>query len=88
MQEFEKLEEEFAKWTGCDHMVVCSSGTAALHLAFEVLRSPEGEGWREPHNRHVAIPDCTMIACPRAVVAAELMPYFVPVNELGLIDNF
>lgn len=44
MQAHQRLELEWAKLHDLDPagMVCCSSGTAALHLAFEALRLPQG----------------------------------------------
>jgi dTDP-4-amino-4,6-dideoxygalactose transaminase len=50
--------------TNPDQMVACSSGTAALHLALEALRLDNG--------RSIALPDYTMIACPRAATMVGL----------------
>lgn len=75
MQAFEKLEIEWATFNELDPkgMVACSSGTAALHLALESLRLPQGS--------QVIVPDYTMIACPRAVTMAGLVPVFVDCDD-------
>lgn len=80
MQDFELLEDQFAKWNGlpATGMVCCSSGTAALHLALEAFRLPEGS--------EVIVPDFTMIACARAVVLAGLESVFVDCGEDLNID--
>jgi perosamine synthetase len=85
MEAYEELELELCKWCGvCNNhasesnMVVCSSGTAALHLALESLMLPEGSG--------VIIPDFTMIACARAVTLAGLVPIMVDVDDALLMD--
>jgi dTDP-4-amino-4,6-dideoxygalactose transaminase len=78
MQPYEQLEEEFAQWAGCPHMVVCNSGTSALHLALETLGVPAGS--------EVLVPDFTMIACARAVTLAGLKPVFVDCDDYGLMD--
>jgi perosamine synthetase len=80
MQPFEQLEVEWAKFNDLDPagMVACSSGTAALHLAFEALPIPKGS--------NVAVPDYTMIACPRAVTMAGLDPYFFDCDKRLLLD--
>ena len=72
MEAYELLEKKFASEIGCENTVAVSSGTAALHLAFEVLR------WSHNLDRQsrVAVPDYTMVACPRAVTMAGLQPYF------------
>lgn len=78
MQPFERLERDFARFVGCEpeQMVVCSSGTAALHLALESLGIPE--------VGCVVVPDYTMIACPRAVSMARMVPMFADVDARSL----
>lgn len=75
-----ELEEKFGEFVGNPNMVVCSSGTAALHLAFEVLKE-----YYEFHEDPIAVPDTAMIACPRAVKLAGMIPNFVSVSGLGLL---
>lgn len=79
MKPHEELEQKWAEFNGTDPagMVGCASGTAALHLAFEALRLPPGSG--------VVVPDLTMVACARAVVAAGLVPVFADVDERGIL---
>ncbi len=69
MEPYQLLEDELVAATASTHVVACASGTAALHLALETLRLPPGS--------KVLVPDYTMVACPRAVVAAGLTPVFV-----------
>src|SRR5262245_33412737 len=71
MEAYEQLEVELANWAGGTpaQYVVCSSGTAALHLALEAFRLPP--------NTEVIVPDFAMIACARAVTLAGLKPIFV-----------
>jgi dTDP-4-amino-4,6-dideoxygalactose transaminase len=73
------LEVEWAKFNDLDPagMVACSSGTAALHLAFEALPIPK--------RSTVAVPDYTMIACPRAVTMAGLKPVFIDCKKDTLL---
>jgi len=77
MQTFEQLEKEFGEWTGQPNMVACSSGTAALHMALEVLR--DRFKWKE--GSEVLVPNFTMAACARAVVMAGLTPVFVDCDD-------
>jgi len=79
MQPYERLERDFAKWAGFEpeQMVVCSSGTSALHLAAEAM------GLRDSR---CAMPDFTMIACPRAVSMAGMRPAFVDCKKDLTID--
>jgi perosamine synthetase len=78
VQAFEQFESEFGQWAGVPNVVACASGTAALHLALEALQLPLGS--------EVLVPDYTMIACPRAVVMAGLVPVFVDCGDDLLID--
>jgi perosamine synthetase len=74
-QPFELLEDEVADWAGYPrgHVVSCSSGTAALHIALEALQLPQGAT--------VIMPDLTMVACARAVHLAGLVPQFVDCKD-------
>jgi len=82
VEPYEVLEQEWARWNGLNPagMVVCASGTAALHLAFEALRLPPGS--------EVLCPDYTMVACPRAIVAAGLTPVFVDCRADNLLMDW
>lgn len=77
MQEFERLEKEWAEFNELEpeNMVVCNSGTAALHLAFESLQEffPIKEG-------AIACPSFSMVACPRAIAMAGMIPAWVDVD--------
>ncbi len=70
MEPFELLERELQEWSGMPHVVCCSSGTAALHLALEAMRG-QNRGTR------VILGDFNMIAVPRAVSLAGMEPIFV-----------
>ena len=61
-----------------EQVVACSSGSAALHLALEALQLPPGS--------EVLCPDYTMVACPRAIVMAGLVPVFVDCGDDLLMD--
>lgn len=80
MNAFQQLEHDFARWLNLDPlgMVACSSGTAALHLAFEALQLPQGS--------RVLVPDLTMVACPRAMAMAGHEAVFVDCNNRLLMD--
>lgn len=82
-QPFEELEVRFADFNEVEpgHVIAVSSGTAALHLACEVLVK------MRPRYFSILIPEFTMVACPRAAVMAMLRPMFVDVgNDLLLPD--
>ena len=80
MQPYQLLEVKLAEWLNLDPagMVVCSSGTAALHLAIEVLVPKK--------DSQVLVPDYGMIACPRAVTLANCMPVFIDCGDDLLIN--
>ena len=81
MQPFEQLEQEWARFNDLDPagMVACSSGTSALHLACESMDLPLGS--------NVICPDFTMIACPRAISLAGMIPVFVDCDDKLLLDH-
>lgn len=80
MQQYELLEKELEQWSGCDNVVACSSGTAALHLALEALQIPN------PEKRSVIIPDYCMVACARAVSLAGMHPVVIDCRRDLLIN--
>ena len=69
MQSYEMLESELAQWIGTNDVVVCSSGTAALHIAIESFGIPLG--------REVIIPNYSMIACALSVSMGGMIPVCV-----------
>lgn len=79
MEPYEKLEQEFGKWIDNPNVAVCSTGTAALHLAFESLGLPKCS--------QVIVPQFTFIACARAVTMAGLTPVFADCGDDLLIDT-
>jgi dTDP-4-amino-4,6-dideoxygalactose transaminase len=79
LEPYQRLEEEFGKWAGCENVVAVSSGTAALHLALEALRLPPGS--------EVLLGDFNMVACARAVAMAGLVPVFIDCGHDLLIDK-
>lgn len=83
MQPYQLLEREFGELLGPEwYCVAVSSGTSALHLALEVLKTA-----RNVQDRcGVLLPDLTMVACARAVTMANLVPHFADCNEQLLID--
>ncbi len=83
MQPYQQLEKQFGEFTGQQHMVACSSGTAALHLALETLRARHG--WKD--GDEVLVPDYTMVACARAVTLAGLTPVFVDCGDDLLMNR-
>jgi perosamine synthetase len=80
VEAYETLEHEVGDWAGYHprHVVACSSGTAALHLSLEAMELPP--------RSEVAVPDFTMVACPRAVVLAGMIPLFIDCDDRLLMD--
>jgi perosamine synthetase len=82
MRPHERLEQEWAAFTGRPNMAVCSSGTAALHLALECLRAQ----YNWPDGAEVLVPDYSMVSAARAVVLAGLTPVFIDCGPDLLVD--
>lgn len=80
MEAYQQLEVRWAEFNDLDPqgIVACSSGTAALHLALEAMRLPQGS--------QVIVPDFTMISCARTVMLAGLQPLFVDCKDNLLMD--
>ncbi len=76
---YEYLEQLIGNWSGRGNVVACSSGTAALHLALEAFRLPQGS--------EVILPDYTMVSCARAVTLAGLKPVFIDSQASDLLIN-
>ncbi len=71
-QETRLFEEEFAKYTECDHAIALANGTLALDLALKAL----GIG----HGDDVIVTPRTFIASVSSVVTAGANPVFADVN--------
>lgn len=80
MQAFQRLEAEWAEFNQLpvEGMVCCASGTAALHLALEALELPPGS--------EVVTADYSMVAVPRAISMAGLVPVFADCGADLLLD--
>lgn len=70
------FEQALIDRLGVRHVVAVSSGTAALHLALEAMRLPEGSG--------VLVPSLTFTATVQAILAARLQPVFCEVDAATL----
>ena len=77
MQKFEILEQKYAEHLGVESTVAVNTGTAALHVALEALKLPEGS--------KVIVPEFTMYASGLAVHYARLTPVFVDCDDRLLI---
>lgn len=72
------FEERFADWIGANHVMTCSNGSAALHLAYMAILEPGDE---------VIVPSFTFIATASMVNAAGGRPVFCDVDrDTHLID--
>jgi len=73
----QEFEAEFAKYLGVKHAFAVSSGTAALHIAHQVLGIGPGD--------EVIVPSLTFVATANAVLYAGAAPVFADITSL---DNF
>ena len=69
------FEKEISQYTGVNHAVALSSGTAALHLALKLLGVKEGD--------HVFCSDLTFIASANAILYLGAIPIFIDSEELS-----
>ena len=73
----ERFEHEFASYLGIKHAFAVANGTAALHIAGQVL----GIG----HGDEVIVPSLTFVATANAVLYTGAAPVFADITSL---DNF
>ena len=73
----ERLETNFAAFTGAKYAIALSSGTAALHLAVIVLGVKPGD--------EVIVPSLSFVASSNAILYAGAKPVFVDISAL---DDF
>ncbi|MFC1574061.1 DegT/DnrJ/EryC1/StrS family aminotransferase [Candidatus Latescibacterota bacterium] len=72
------LEEEFARYTGVDHALAVSSGTAALLISLLSLGVKPGD--------EVIVPAYTFVATYSAVIYAGAIPVLAEINDSLCID--
>ena len=75
----EDFEADFAEWTGSEHAIGVSSGTAALELALRALEIGPGD--------EVIVPTNSFIATAEAVSAVGATPRLVDVDEETALLN-
>ncbi|MCT6925671.1 LegC family aminotransferase [Metasolibacillus sp.] len=68
-----KFEEDLARFVGVKRAVAVVNGTAALHIALQIVGVEA--------NDEVLIPSLTFIATANAVSYLQAIPHFVDVNE-------
>jgi perosamine synthetase len=68
----EAFERELQTFLGVPHVVAVGSGTAALHIALDILDLKPGD--------EVLVPTLTFVATPQAVVMAGATPVFCDVD--------
>jgi len=73
----ERLESEWAKFSGAKYAIACSSGTAALHLALLAL---DLQCQNVADEVNVAVPALTYIATANAVTYCGHRPVFIDVD--------
>ena len=77
-KECEAFEKEFAEKVGAKYAITCSSGSAALHLAFMAFLEPGDE---------VLVPSFTFIATASMVVMAGGKPVFCDIDPETFLIN-
>jgi perosamine synthetase len=77
-QYVERFEADVAGFTGSDHAVACVNGTAALHVALQVIGVKAGD--------EVIVPTLTFIATINAVKYLGAEPVFMDCDEFYNID--
>ena len=77
-----ELEWKLAKFLGCKHVIMTTSGTAALYLAIEADKRLRGY-----IQGDVTIPSLTFVATKNAVEMAGLNPVCVDVDENFTMKN-
>ncbi len=73
-----EFEKAFAHWSGANHAISCTNGTAALHIAISSLGIGPGD--------EVIVPSYSFIASSFAIVQAGAIPVFCDVTEDHTID--
>lgn len=68
----QQFEQEFARFLGIKHAFAVANGTAALHLACQVLGLKEGD--------EVLCPALTFVASANAILYTGARPVFVDIN--------
>jgi dTDP-4-amino-4,6-dideoxygalactose transaminase len=68
----EEFEQSFAQFLGIKHAFAVANGTAALHLACEVLGFKEGD--------EVLCPALTFVATANAILYTGARPVFIDIN--------
>src|SRR5437762_1310886 len=71
-----RFEAEFAAAHGCRHALFMNSGTSALHLGLQALKSRYG--WRD--GDEVIVPAVTFVATANIVLHNNMTPVFVDVE--------
>jgi dTDP-4-amino-4,6-dideoxygalactose transaminase len=74
--QLEAFESAIAQYTGAQHAVGVSSGTAGLHLAIRALGLKEGD--------EVILPSFTFIAAANVLLCERITPVFVDVDAATL----
>lgn len=74
--EIEELEQKLASYTGCEHVITCSSGTDALMLALLAIGAVPGDA--------VLVPAFTFVGTAEPLVLLGIAPVFVDVDPVTL----
>ncbi len=72
----DRFERELAAATGCPHVIVTGTGTAALHVALLLAGVRPGD--------EVLVPTMTFVATANAIRYCDAVPHFIDVEESTL----
>ncbi|KAI4641252.1 hypothetical protein J4E93_008131 [Alternaria ventricosa] len=78
-REIKELEQKLASYTGCEHVITCSSGTDALLLALLAIGLLPGDA--------VLVPAFTFVATAEPIVLLGATPIFVDIDPVSLCIN-
>ncbi len=68
------FEKKFSEYCGVSHGIACSSGTAGLHMAMEILGIGQGD--------EIIIPNFTIIVSANVVIMSGAKPVLVDVDPV------
>ncbi|KFY46890.1 hypothetical protein V495_02196 [Pseudogymnoascus sp. VKM F-4514 (FW-929)] len=77
--EIRELEQNLASYTGCEHVITCSSGTDALTLALLAIGLVPGDA--------VLVPAFTFVGTAEPIVLLGATPVFVDVDPVTMCIN-
>lgn len=72
----DRIEQDIARFTGCQHVVATSNGTSALHICLLLAGVDAGD--------EVLVPTLTFVATANAVSYIRAVPHFVECETVSL----